>query len=391
MEPGNDTLQRANGWSTARLLAIGAAAATLLGGAYGVQRVLLRVVRDQPPRWVETIGVQLVPWFAWTLLLPLLAALSRRWPVSAAGDWRGVTLHALLGVAVGVLHTAICVVPIGLISEWTVVGLPLNVGFEQLLLNRGVSGWVEYVMLTAILQAALFQQRANAEAASADLLSRQLVESELRELQMQLEPHFLFNTLGAIGAYVRVAPDVAEEMIGHLSALLRRALDRRHERTSAVRDEVALVERYLAIHSVRFGPRLTVRVTVDEEAASAVVPTLLLQPLAENAVSHGAALRPGPVSIDVSVRRDGQLLRLEVRDRAEDAASPVPSIADASSSVGIGAPARARTDYGMGVGLSNTRARLYLLYQDRHTFEISTTEEGTTVAIAIPLMTVPDA
>jgi LytS/YehU family sensor histidine kinase len=191
----------------------------------------------------------------------------------------------------------------------------------------------------------------------------QLARAELRSLQMQLHPHFLFNTLNAVSAFVRTDPDAAERMIARLSHLLRLALDRVGVPEVSLEEELRVLRTYLEIEQVRFEDRLTVEWRVAPDARQARVPHLLLQPLVENAIRHGIAPSAAPGTIEiVAERRDGAL-RLAVRD----------------DGVGPGGGVRE------GVGLSNTRTRLRQLYGARQRLEVrGGPERGFEVAIELP-------
>jgi two-component system, LytTR family, sensor kinase len=343
---------------------VACAIATMLGVAFGVQRVVLRFAKDQPLEMIRTVGAQLAPWYVWLLLFPLLwwLAGNRR-----AGDARRsppLLGLALLGGGVACIHTALSVIPLGYITDWTLVNRPWYVGFQQLLLNRGVTAWVEYALIMAMVLAVSYHRRALTSAQVTQALEQQVVDSELRALRMQLEPHFLFNTLNAIGAYVRSAPDVAESMLRHLSHVLRAVVEGRRDADATLRHELDLVRSYLAIHQVRMGDRLQVRVDVPEPLLTLHLPTLLLQPLVENAIVHGAARRPGAVEVVVTAEQVADRLRVSVVDR--------------------GAPARGAVVTSTGVGLANTRARLQHAYGAEQSIDIAVSDAETQVTVVIP-------
>jgi LytS/YehU family sensor histidine kinase len=178
-------------------------------------------------------------------------------------------------------------------------------------------------------------------ARQAEGLARRLAEARLQALRMQLQPHFLFNTLNAIASHLREQPDIAEDMIGHLGDFLRRTLDGSLEAKTTLRRELTLLDDYLAIEQVRFGKRLVVRREIAPQTLNCLVPVLLLQPLVENAVRHGIAPRRGSGHIRVTAQSLEGRLRLEVSDD------------------GRGLPDQPLRE---GVGLTNTRARLQELY-----------------------------
>jgi two-component sensor histidine kinase len=194
-------------------------------------------------------------------------------------------------------------------------------------------------------------------------LEAQVSRAQLQALQMQIRPHFLFNTLNTISGLVRIDDKAAAiTMLAGLGELLRMLLRSDGAQEVPVHQELALIERYLQIEQVRFGDQLTVEVRVEPGVEDALVPNLILQPLVENAVRHGVGTATGRV--EVAVRRIGTTLRMEVSDSGE--AGP----RDASR---------------LGIGLTNTRARLERLYGAVHRFELAQSTAGTSAIIEIPL------
>ena len=180
---------------------------------------------------------------------------------------------------------------------------------------------------------------------------------------MQLHPHFLFNTLNAISALVHEDADLADRMIARLGDLLRSTLEMAHLHEVSLRQEIEFIRPYLEIEQARMGERLLINLKIDPGVLDAQVPSLLLQPLVENAIRHGIAPRAEPGCIQVIARREASWLRVEVSDDG-------PGLAMASKE---------------GVGLANTRARLRQLYSDAHRFEMHNgTGRGLTVRVTIP-------
>jgi LytS/YehU family sensor histidine kinase len=163
---------------------------------------------------------------------------------------------------------------------------------------------------------------------------------------MQINPHFLFNTLNSIATLIYVNPRAADEMLGDLSGLLRHSLDSMEEQEISLAQELEFIEAYLRIEQKRFGERLRLEQNIPEALLKALVPALILQPLVENAIRHGITKCPGPGRIQILARRVGATLELSVRDTGE------------------GLAARDLTMRREGIGLSNTRARLAAMYGD---------------------------
>ncbi|MFT3783324.1 MAG: histidine kinase [Nibricoccus sp.] len=231
-----------------------------------------------------------------------------------------------------------------------------------------------YWMLVAIAHA-LAHQRRSADRERRALRAEALVaETRLMVLQAQLNPHFLFNTLNTITQLIYDNPEGAEEMITSLSELLRAVLAAQSRREVTLDEEIELLERYFAIQKVRFADRLNVVYEIDSSAANIAVPTLILQPLAENAIKHGITPDRTPGTVFV-------------RARTKNLNTLCIEIADTGGQPG-GAPDQAGQPlkYQEGVGLANTRARLETLYPGRHVFALERAAEGgVLIRIEIPL------
>src|SRR3984885_10090847 len=146
-------------------------------------------------------------------------------------------------------------------------------------------------------------------------LQRQLSAAHLHALQMQLEPHFLFNTLNALTTLVELGRQKeAAEMLGHLNAILKSTLVRTTPEKVPLSQELEMVENYLAIEQVRFADRLRIEIKFDPGALDGLVPCFLFQPIVENAIRHGIANCESEGLVEASARRDGSMLLLQVRD-----------------------------------------------------------------------------
>jgi signal transduction histidine kinase len=208
-------------------------------------------------------------------------------------------------------------------------------------------------------------------------LERQLTEARLAALKMQLNPHFLFNTLNMISSHVHERPDVAEAMLERLSDFLRLTLRRSTVQEVPLGEELAFLDAYLDIMKARFEERLAVEIDVDPEARKVLVPHLILQPLVENAVTHCMA-EPGKQGrIRVAAGRAGHRLRLTVEDNG-------PGLDPARGTTGE-APER-------GVGLTNTAARLQHLYGEEQRLElVNRPGGGLRLELEVPWRTLPEA
>lgn len=215
------------------------------------------------------------------------------------------------------------------------------------------------VLAAGVARHYFLRYRARQEEAS--VLRAQLYESRLQVLRAQLNPHFLFNTLNAVAALVAEDPKGVRRMIARLSGLLRYTLEGASEAEIPVAKELEMIERYLEILEIRFQGRLETRITSEPSVAEALVPNLILQPLAENAIKHGVSLTSQRGRIRVDVRRDDQELVLSVTDTG--AVDDRGSIASDRDGPG-------------GFGLRHTRDRLQQLYGSGGRLRLTPTVEG---------------
>jgi len=192
-------------------------------------------------------------------------------------------------------------------------------------------------------------------------LEKALGDARIHTLELQLQPHFLFNTLNAVSALVRTKRNSeAVDVIAGLSDLLRYSLDHAGDQRVPLEQEIAMLSRYLEIQRVRFSDRLDVRIEMDEAARRAAVPTLLLQPLAENAIRHGIAPVASPGRVAVRARRCAAVLEIEIFNTGSLRDSP------------------------RGIGLRNTEERLRQLYGDAAAFDLRAVDGGVLARISIP-------
>ena len=216
----------------------------------------------------------------------------------------------------------------------------------------------------ALIVGLAFALQLRDEKVAASRLREDWLKARLDSLAGQLNPHFLFNSLNTVSSFVRVNPDRAETILADLSQLLRTSLRERARQLVAVAEELEFIERYLAIERTRFEDRLRADIEADAETLNARMPSMLLQPLVENAIKHGVSRSRGPATLKVSVTRNGELLRLLVENTFRPVDSNAPD--------------------GENVGVSNVRERLEALYGARARFEAGPAGEIWRVVIELP-------
>ena len=311
----------------------------------------------------------------WAALNPLVVALARRFPLGRRHRLRNLLLHVPAGFAVLALYTTLYV-PLHWLYGVRITGAGLD-GSRLATLGELYKFNFTYDLTTkvglywgtliAVFALDLYRKYHGERLRAAELQTR-LAQAQLQALKMQLQPHFLFNTLNAIAVLIYRAPEAAEQMVTQLSEMLRISLDRVGVQEVTLGQELEFLEKYLEIERTRFQDRLRVEVRVEPRALGACVPNMILQPIVENAVRHGVAPRSQGGRIEISARREDGLLRLAVSDDGRGTDEGAEALAAKG-----------------GVGLSNTRERLARLYGDRHSFELrSSAGLGMTVTIAIP-------
>lgn len=350
------------------------AAWTLVGLSFAAQFYLSSAQSGLAVTWRQALGGALGDWYVIAALAAPAVWLARRFPLGR-GTWlRHIALH----VVAGAVFSASFIILRSAVAQWQgwAAGRDLAFAdaFRLLLLKTWHFNLLLYWVIAAVTHALAFYRESQERARRALELERRLTEARLMALQMQLNPHFLFNALNAIATLMHRDVDTADRMLVRLAELLRLTLEKTGAQEIPLRQELDLLERYLDIERIRFGDRLEVRVQVNDNALAGLVPTLLLQPLVENSIRHGLAAATQRGLISLTARREGDTLALEVRDNGRGLPTQPPE-----------------RD---GIGLANTRARLEQLYGPTQRFELINHPDGGCVArVTLPFRdgATPDA
>jgi sensor histidine kinase YesM len=321
----------------------------------------------------------LAQWWAWGLLAPAIVSVDLRLPFSRLQIVRRILAHLLLAPLFTVVYIYLFAATLAVLRQapWSMLSL-------QLLINslRGMFFWscLVYCLIVGVFQAYLYYQRYFAGELRLERLQRSLSEARLNALRMQLDPHFLFNALNTISAQLEREPRQARQMIEHLGDLLRLSLENKDRQQVPLGEELAFLDRYLAIQKIRFGDRLRVTTEIEPDLKYALVPSLVLQPLVENAIRHGLSSRATGGTITISASRianpGNDLLEIRVADD------------------GIGLPngwSMHAAGGNPGLGLSVTRERILGLYPEGGSrFVVQPRREGATrVEGAEAMITLP--
>jgi two-component system, LytTR family, sensor kinase len=316
-------------------------------------------------RFTDALLWQGPPWIAWALATPLILRLGERFPLARGHLARALPLHLALVLCIGLLYVTIATWGCRLIGLGYCLEQPFTTVVRVHFLKMLDVEIVTYAAVLALGRAAALKRRAQEREIAAAQLSEQLAQAQLAELKMQLRPHFLFNTLHAIGVLVRKQDGPgALRMLSGLSDLLRVLLEDDGRQLVPLHEELDLLGRYLDIERTRFQDRLQVQLDIAPDALSAHVPNLILQPLVENALRHGLAPRAEPGLLLVRAAAHGDRLRIEVVDDGVDL----------------------REGWEPGTGLRNARTRLGGLFPGRHQLRLEPLARGVRVLLEIPIV-----
>ena len=314
--------------------------------------------------------VPIVNYTLWGFLLPLAYYFISRYKVGRRSSWRENGLAVAGSLLMAFIHESLSnvvyYVPMTLLDRVPYEGEIMQRilrSFPSAMVDRLIEYWILYAVVSGLAYQRKYQEK---QLELAQLESR-LSSAQLDALKLQLQPHFLFNTLNTISSLMEIDVKDAQKIVSRLGTLLRSVLDKNKRNEVALREELAFVRSYLDIEQVRFQDRLDIEYRIGEDALGCFVPSLILQPLVENAVKHGFTPQTGKGVIRLSAFTRGQRLYLSVEDD------------------GRGAARDRKTLLSSGTGLQNVRDRLDLLYKDVYSLSIETAPgAGFAVRIELP-------
>ena len=313
-------------------------------------------------------------WYLWALLTPAIFELVRRFPFNAPNRMRDVIAHVAGWTVCLFLHAT---VTSAVARAMSTTGNEF--GFARYVAVSALS-WLPstFLLYVATVGVALWMrsvQRERKRHEESAQLGVALARAELSALRSQLHPHFLFNTLNTIAILIRERDtEASARLVTQLGDVLRYVLLGTRLNETALKDEVTLVHTYLEIERVRFGNRLQLNWAVPESLLEAIVPTLVLQPLVENALRHGIAERNEGGVVEIGARLHDGVLALWVADNG------VAVLPQTIGKVHTGNYNASASREAGGVGIRNTRERLARLYPDHSSFELSRSDSGVTRA-----------
>lgn len=342
---------------------------TFIGLVFTSQLYFGALRSEQPMPWSRAAFTQFTFSYLWALATPLVLWLSSRFQIERQHWQRNLLIHFFFSLIL-----------VFVISSAHQIIVYLNYGYPQGRPYRFANtlGSVSYnasenfaiygLIILLFHSFGYYSRYRKGELKSAQLESM-LAQAELQSLKMQLHPHFLFNTLHSISALLHSDVEAARRMLVRLGDFLRFTLENAGTQEVSVQQEMEFLKGYLEIERIRFQDRLTISIDVEPQALDIKVPNLILQPIVENAIRHGIAPRSTPGLIEICVKREKSMLRIEVRDNG-------PGLPVNHSCIKL---------FKGGVGLANTRARLQQLYGAAHRFELENNPAGgLTVTLEVP-------
>lgn len=345
----------------ARLWLFGLIVWTVLGVMSAAQNAAWRAYTGQPVEWEALLPNALADWLTCGMFTPAFYWMARRFPIRGERWWSNLPVHLAGSLGFVILK----------VTAYAPLFRLLNPGnprtWSNILLGGFYADLLAYWAAVGVIHAIEYYRESRERQLEAARLDGALRAAELENLRAQLQPHFLFNTLQSISTLIHRDQAAADRMLTDLSELLRLSLRHTAAQEVPLRDELRFLGSYLDIMRTRFGDRLAIGLVADPGVTDALVPSLLLQPIVENAIRHGMEGRTDRGRVNVRAAREGATLCLEVADD------------------GPGLTTRSSREGG-GIGLANTRQRLARLYGSAAAVESSSPNgRGLTVRLTIPL------
>ena len=344
---------------------------TTLGVLDATQLYVGMEVQGMHHSFVRILSWQLIGcWYGWVFFTPVIQWLAVRYPLTTPAWKQHIFVHSSALITFALVHTAVFVSSSILIQPFDTMSDTRS--FWQMYMGRLTGQFhlelIVYGMILGTYYAFDYYRRFRERELRATQLESQLTLAQLNVLKMQLQPHFLFNTLNGIASLVRDNKNkAAVNMIAGLSDLLRNSLQNAGRHQIPLREELDFLELYLDLQQMRFAERLSTTMSIDPAALDALVPNLILQPLVENAIRHGLAERESGGVIEIVTKVHDGALNIKVRNDGEPL--PLGWLMDSCQ----------------GIGLANTRQRLEQLHGEDYSFNLSNAVNGVEVEIVLPL------
>jgi two-component system LytT family sensor kinase len=347
---------------------------TLIALFFSGQLYFMSLIADIQEEMSSPFFAQFSYCYLWALATPLVIWLARRFPIERQRWHRSLLVHILSGLFIVIILSAAYHLSIYFWYAQNTKPYSLWYTVRSVIFNSS-QGFGIYSLILLFVHAYCYYHSYQAAMLLKVQVEGQLSQAQLQALKMQLQPHFLFNTLHSISALLNKDKEAARKMIARLGDFLRLTLENSGAQEVTLQQEIEFLTCYLEIQRVRFQDRLTTSLDVEAEALDTQVPNLILQPIVENAIRHGISQRSTPGIIEIQAKRQNGVLRIRVRDN------------------GPGLPLNRSHEklFQKGLGLANTQTRLLRLYGDAHRFELANDPGGgLVVTLEIPATHAPD-
>ena len=338
------------------------AGATLISLFFVAQAYFYIVTVDKKIDIPGNLVYELTYYYTWAILLLLIIPLARKFKPEKKSLLKNLPLHFVLAIVFALLHRSISFIAYLLLIEpgRLIGGIPIWTNPK--ILGGSFNSFLNYWIILGMYYGITYYQQFRDEKVRSAQLETELANSQLQALKMQLQPHFLFNTLHAVSSLMDESVQKARQTLTLLSNLLRLSLDNIGKQFATLKEELDFVKSYLEIEKTRYQERLEIEYNIEDNLLDLHVPNLILQPLVENAVKHGIAPKSEGGKIVITGKRVNNNLILSVKDN------------------GTGSGSKTKTS---GLGLINVESRLEKIYPDNFRMEIIN-KNGFEVIITIP-------
>jgi signal transduction histidine kinase len=321
----------------------------------------------QPFNWESHLINRLPPYFFWALLTPVIYKFALLFRPDKNKLPKNILSLTLLGIVVSIFHRVISVTASYLI--FLLRGLTTDGFFDILIQSKFVifsylfDSFFTYWVLIIMIFTIEYYKKFNENRLKTIELESRISQVELKALRMQLQPHFLFNTLNSISALIHKNPEAADLMLTRLSDLLRFTLDKSAKQKVTLDEEMEFISAYLEIQKIRYGDRLKIQIDIPDETKFIEVPVLILQPTVENSVIHSLEKRNEPTELSIKSELKNNSLQIIIKDNG-------PGL---------------KQNYVEGIGMQNTRIRLEQLYGNSSEYFFENSDHGLSTKITIPI------
>jgi len=352
------------------------AAATAIGLFFTAQIYFTAASLGRSVSWGQALYWALGDWYEWALLAPLVFWLCRTFRFDRQIWPKNLGIHAVAGFFLAAVHAVLCALA-ARFQGW-VTHQPVFFGsaLRALLANRLHYNFAVYWVIVFAWQARNYHRSLRESEQESAELSARLALAQLQTLRMQLNPHFLFNTLNAVSSMMLTDVPRANAMLARLAELLRLALNNPRQAEVPLHQEIDFLSRYLDLQKIRFGDRLILEMAVDPATLQAAVPNMILQPIVENAIRHAVEHRESDGRIELRATAENSRLVLSVSDNGPGAPINRTRV-----------PIDGESEH---IGLSNSRERLHKLYGEEQSMDlVENAMGGITARLSLPFRPIP--